>query len=87
MAVNAGETYVPLAPQLPENCCHRCGGHNPSWHAPNELWNKVMRVQGEGSEPYAGMVCPSCFMLEAMTVLRILYGQESPHFVIDLEDR
>lgn len=41
----------------PEDFCSRCRRVNPVWHAPNELWNQVMR---DGSaEP---IICPLCFI-------------------------
>jgi len=46
----------------PEATCRRCFSPNVIWHAPNELWNRVMRKDGEGSEPYGGIVCPTCFI-------------------------
>lgn len=39
----------------PEAFCNKCGSKNPSWHAPNELWNKVT------GNPAALIICPSCF--------------------------
>jgi hypothetical protein len=45
----------------PETMCRCCLGPNVTWHAPNELWNRVMRKEGEGSEPYNGLICLACF--------------------------
>lgn len=45
----------------PEAACQRCGGPNPVWSAPNDLWNAVMGTadnpRGEGV-----IVCWSCFL-------------------------
>jgi hypothetical protein len=38
-----------------EKTCQECGGGNPSWHAPNELWNQVT------GHPPGLIICPSCF--------------------------
>lgn len=46
-----------LRPPHPEDHCHRCGGPNVTWHAPNDLWNQVM--------PDDGIVCPLCFIKAA----------------------
>ena len=42
----------------PEDICTDCGGPNVVWHAPNDLWNRVMG--GEG-----GILCPRCFIQRA----------------------
>jgi len=43
----------------PENSCQWCGGNNPCWYAPNELWNKI-------TEHQVGLIiCPSCFQKKA----------------------
>lgn len=43
--------------------CHRCGAHNPAWHAPSPLWNAVMRGGSINGEPiFEDMVCATCFM-------------------------
>lgn len=39
----------------PERFCQRCGGANPTWHAPNELWNQVT------GHPPGLIICPCCF--------------------------
>jgi hypothetical protein len=39
----------------PEDQCQRCGGRNGSWHAPNELWNKII------TNPETLIICPRCF--------------------------
>ena len=42
----------------PEDYCQECGNVNPSWHAPNDLWNKVT-----GNPPL--IICPFCFQKRA----------------------
>lgn len=37
-----------------DKICENCGGNNPAWYAPNELWNKVYGNEG-------GVLCPRCF--------------------------
>lgn len=49
----------------PEDFCHRCGHRNVlRWHAPNELWNAVIRNEDgtvrEGY-PISEIICPRCF--------------------------
>lgn len=42
--------------------CHRCGAHNPCWHAPSPLWNAVMRGGSiDGDAMFGDMVCATCF--------------------------
>jgi hypothetical protein len=41
----------------PERICQRCGGPNPTWFAPNDLWNKYSHGHG--------ILCPICFVQEA----------------------
>ena len=43
----------------PEDRCSRCGGKNPSWHAPNGLWNAVT------GHPAGLVICPMCFQEES----------------------
>ena len=47
------------APEHPEDLCDECGNRNPSWHAPNELWNKVT------GHPPGLVICPMCFQEHA----------------------
>lgn len=47
---------TPPAAGHPEAICQRCGGPNPIWHAPSDLWNRVMGGPN-------GIVCPTCFIL------------------------
>ena len=41
--------------------CQECGGPNPAWFAPHELWNRVMGGPDAKDDP-GGIVCPLCFM-------------------------
>lgn len=41
-----------------ESRCDRCGGVNPVWHAPHDLWNAAVRTDGADEWPF---LCPSCF--------------------------
>jgi len=61
IALGADPTSVPH----PERVCHRCRKPNVTWSASSVLWNRVMRKNGEGSEPFAGIVCPTCFIVLA----------------------
>lgn len=47
----------------PEDYCHRCGGPNMTWAAPQEVWNPVMRPEGPDTENWLWneIVCPPCF--------------------------
>ena len=38
----------------PENFCWKCGNPNPSWSAPNELWNEVMERRED-------IICIKCY--------------------------
>ncbi len=42
---------------MPESVCHRCGGNNVVWFAPNEIWNQVDAPED--------ILCPSCFVISA----------------------
>jgi hypothetical protein len=48
-------------PEDGDTVCQLCGGENPCWFAPNDLWNKVM-----GGEP--GILCPTCFLVKAAAI-------------------
>ena len=50
-------------PPIREGLCQICKVEYPVWFAPNELWNKVMRLS-DGSEPQQ-FVCPTCFAIKA----------------------
>lgn len=53
----------PATDQHPEDGCEDCSGRNVVWFAPNEIWNKVCRPNGENAaDP---MLCPRCFILRA----------------------
>jgi hypothetical protein len=49
------ETEVKFQEDDPEDRCRECGSRNPTWHAPNELWNLVT-----GENKYT-IICPRCF--------------------------
>lgn len=55
----------------PERRCQRCGNPNPSWHAPNELWNKVT------GHPAGLIICPMCFQGMAGSM------GENVHFTVE----
>lgn len=53
----------------PEDFCHRCTGPNVPWCAASPLWNYVMRGDDiNGTEPFDGIVCPTCFAVMAEAV-------------------
>jgi len=41
----------------PENFCQQCGSKNPTWSAPDEVWNRFCE-QWE-------IICPDCFQKRA----------------------
>lgn len=43
---------------ISEGVCQICGGQNPVWFAPNELWNQVIADRWH-------FTCPNCFIWEA----------------------
>lgn len=43
----------------PEAKCNDCGNPNPTWYAPNYLWNKVM------PDRRYEIICPACFQKKA----------------------
>lgn len=62
----AASTFVyATSGMLSESICQICNGVNPVWHAPNELWNKVMRGGKKGNPDKYDFVCPNCFAKEA----------------------
>lgn len=46
--------------------CMDCGGHNPVWFAPNDLWNLVIGGPDAKGDP-GGFYCPNCFIVRAET--------------------
>ena len=69
----------------PEAHCQKCGGKNPTWYAPNRLWNKVT------GNPAGLIICPKCFQYMADALgLEIVFTVESrrqTELLIDLIDR
>ena len=83
----------------PEYRCGLCGNaNNPTWYAPNELWNEVM-----GSPN--GIICPKCFQDKAQakgittigkvirldddhpdTAERLREGEEVENLIVDIEE-
>jgi hypothetical protein len=51
-----------MGPGHPENVCHKCGGLNIVWWAPQEAWNEVTEAEGASREV---VWCPRCFALIA----------------------
>ena len=51
------EANTVLSDEHPEDFCQRCGRSNIVWFAPNNLWNKVVRVNN-----HPGILCPVCFV-------------------------
>jgi hypothetical protein len=47
-----------------ESRCDDCGGVNPVWFAPNELWNLVIGGPEAKGDP-GGFICPTCFIARA----------------------
>jgi hypothetical protein len=47
-----------------EDVCMCCGGHNPTWFAPNILWNLVIGGPEARDDP-GGFYCPNCFIARA----------------------
>jgi hypothetical protein len=46
----------------PENYCHRCGGRNFSWYIDDDIWNAVMRPDGDDAPwRWHEIICPQCF--------------------------
>lgn len=50
------ETISEAAKQAahPEDKCGKCGGLNPVWFAPNNIWDRV-------TDSASGILCPNCF--------------------------
>lgn len=51
-------------PNAGEATCDDCGGHNPVWFAPNDVWNFVVGGPGAKDDP-GGFLCPVCFIVKA----------------------
>jgi len=47
-----------------ETGCQECGGENPVWFAPHDLWNRVMGGEDCKDDP-GGILCPVCFIRKA----------------------
>jgi len=47
--------------------CQECGGENPVWFAPHDLWNRVMGGEDCKDDP-GGILCPVCFIRRAEQV-------------------
>lgn len=45
----------------PEAFCQECNQPNVVWFAPNNLWNAVVRPNGEPDR----VLCPNCFIRQA----------------------
>ena len=56
-----------LAQSHPEKYCDKCGSLNPSWHAPNDLWNKVT------GHPAGLVICPMCFQRMAKSIGKAIH--------------
>lgn len=52
------------APAPIESQCEDCGGPNPVWYAPNNLWNLVVGGPDAKDDP-GGFICPVCFLTRA----------------------
>lgn len=64
----------------PEDYCHRCGGRNLSWWCDSDLWNAVMRPDGQGSPwLWNEIICPQCFA----DLAEVKFGRASFTFTID----
>ena len=65
LAMRLRELVTELRSRHPEAKCDDCGRPNVVWFAPNEIWNKVIRPNGEvETDP---MLCPTCFIRRAET--------------------
>ncbi len=52
----------PWRPSDGESRCQSCGGMNPVWHTDNLVWNRVV---GGTEREAPGILCPSCFLIQA----------------------
>lgn len=57
----------------PEDYCHRCGGRNVTWYAPQDIWQEAVKYQLQRG--ISGICCPSCLvqMHEAATGERLIW--------------
>lgn len=68
----------------PEVICDDCGGANVVWFAPNDIWNKVCRPNGENTgDP---MLCPRCFIVRAIKAKIYVIWRVSPDSPITREE-
>lgn len=51
--------------EIRELLCQVCNADYPVWFAPNDLWNRVMRLQGYDKYQF---VCLNCFAKEAESI-------------------
>lgn len=62
-AASGSATWNFSAGGHPEAVCQDCSGPNVMWWAANDVWNKVIRPNGEiTADP---MICPRCFIIRA----------------------
>lgn len=55
--------HVQVELDHPEARCDDCGGPNMVWWTENDVWNNVIRPNGEIiADP---MLCPRCFIIRA----------------------
>ena len=50
-----------IGPPVRELLCQRCGHEHLVWHAPNDIWNAVMRPTRTAMD-LVEFICPTCFM-------------------------
>ena len=62
-----------------EGLCMICGVEYPGWHAPSDLWNRVMRGGNRANADDYDFACPTCF-----TRLAVERGVDA-HFVVTTE--
>jgi len=67
---NGGEESVRFGPLKAEpwegnGPCDDCAGRSPYWHAPDDLWQKVMSEPGKDPHDPGGVICPVCFVIRA----------------------
>lgn len=62
----AGHDPAGFDPARGESVCIDCGGHNPVWFAPNNVWNLIIGGPEALDDP-GGLYCPNCFIARAET--------------------